>query len=60
MFFGGSAKETLLEDDDEVVDDRGRADTAGDGVVEVCDRLRRLVGGACASEDIEDLESEGR
>ena len=60
MFFGGSANETLLDEDDEVVDDRGRDDTTGDGVVEVCDRLRRLVGGACASEDVEDLESEGR
>ena len=57
---GGSAKETVLEDEEEVVDERGRDEAMGDGVVDVCDCLSRFVGGGCGSEDVEDLEREER
>lgn len=51
---------TVLDDDDEVVDDRCRPGVAGGGVCDGCDRFTRFAGGCCASVGREDLGGEGR
>ena len=61
--FGRSAKVTLLAEDDEVVDARGRwvvegDDGTSDGVL--CAVLTLFAGGEAASDEMEDLERDGR
>ena len=58
--FGRSAKETVFEVDDEVVDDRGRKGDVGDGEFEVCDLLIFFVGGCCVSVETDSFDTEGR
>ena len=58
LLLGRSAKETFLVD--EVVDDRGRADEGGDGVLDACDRLTFVDGGGWLSVTTDSLAGEGR
>ena len=60
LLFGRSAKVTVLEDEEVVVDDLGRPTVAMGGGLDGCDRLTRFAGGCCDSVGTEGFESERR